>query len=104
MSEHNPISESGYRGAESMDEVQLRKAATKRLEDRRGLQAHALAYVLVNGFLSAIWLFGGGGFFWPIFPIFGWGIGLAFHVWAIVSPEPSEERIRAEMRRIAGQD
>lgn len=104
MSEHNPISEPGYRGTESADEVQLRRAATKRLEDRRGLQAHALAYVLVNAFLSTIWLIGGEGFFWPIFPIFGWGIGLAFHVWAVVSPEPSEDRIRAEMRKIAGQD
>ncbi len=84
----------------SAAEVELRKAAVKRLEDRRGLQAHLLAYVLVNLFLTVIWALNGGGFFWPLFPMFGWGIGVAFHIWAVVSPEPSEERIRAEMQRL----
>lgn len=81
----------------------LRRRAVQRLEDRRGLQAHVLAYVLVNGFLVAIWAMNDGGFFWPVFPILGWGIGLAFHVWAIVSPEPSEDKIQQEMRRLSGE-
>lgn len=38
---------------------------------------------------------------WPAFPLLGWGIGLAFNVWEVVSPQPTEDRIRAEMERIA---
>ncbi|MBC7291168.1 MAG: 2TM domain-containing protein [Actinotalea sp.] len=80
---------------------QLRAAAVKRLEARRGLGAHALAYVLVNGFLVVIWWMNGTeGFFWPAFPILGWGIGLAFNAWDVLFPGPSEERIRAEMDRL----
>lgn len=53
-------------------------------------------------FLVVLWAMTTGptGFFWPVFPVLGWGIGLAFHVWEVVSPEPSEEKIRAEMERL----
>lgn len=79
----------------------LRARARKRLDDRRGLGAHALAYVLVNGFLVVIWMMNGADtFFWPIFPILGWGIGLAFNAWDVLFPGPSEDRIRAEMDRL----
>jgi hypothetical protein len=79
----------------------LRQRAVKRLEDRRGLTADLLAYVMVNAFLIVIWAVTSSGFFWPIFPLFGWGIGLAFHVWGVLSPPPTEERIRAEMDRLS---
>jgi hypothetical protein len=100
----NDVDETRYEppAKTSATEGELRKAAVKRLEDRRGLQAHLLAYLLVNGFLVGIWAITGGGFFWPMFPMFGWGIGVAFHIWAVVSPEPSEEKIKAEMQRLAG--
>jgi hypothetical protein len=80
----------------------LRSAAIKQLRKKRDLQAHLLAYVTVNMLLVGIWLFTSpGGFFWPIFPLLGWGIGLAFHVWDVYSPEMfSEEKIQAEMRRL----
>lgn len=82
-------------------EAALRARATKRLEDRRGLGAHALAYVLVNGFLVVIWMMNGTDtFFWPVFVLLGWGIGLAFNAWDVLVPGPSEERIRAEMDRL----
>jgi hypothetical protein len=82
------------------NEQELRAQAVKRLEARRGLSAHALAYVLVNGFLVAIWFATQSGFFWPVFVIFGWGIGLAFNAWDVFSPVASEDRIRAEMERL----
>jgi hypothetical protein len=40
------------------------------------------------------------GFFWPIFPIFGWGIGLVFNAWDVYREPVSEERIRREMGRL----
>ena len=82
------------------DEADLRKRAEKRIEAKRGLGAHALAYLLVNGSLVVIWYMTGDGFFWPAFPILGWGIGLAFNAWDVYSPAPSEARIRAEMDRL----
>lgn len=48
---------------------------------RAAFQRHAASFLLVNGFLIAVWYFtsGGGRYFWPIWSILGWGIGLAFH-------------------------
>jgi hypothetical protein len=84
------------------DPADLRELAVTRLRKRRDLQAHLLAYVLVNLFLNGIWLLTSpGGFYWPMIPMFGWGIGLAFHIWDVYSPEvPPEERIEREMTRL----
>ncbi len=37
---------------------------------------HLRAYVAVNLLLVAIWALTGAGYFWPIWPILGWGIGV----------------------------
>ncbi len=81
----------------------LREAAVTGLRKKRDLQAHVLAYVLVNLFLNGIWLLTTpGGFYWPMFPLLGWGIGLAFHVWDVyVGSNPSEAAIRTEMDRLS---
>ena len=85
------------------DPEDLREIAITRLRKRRDLQAHLLAYILVNLFLNVIWvLTTPGGFYWPMIPMFGWGIGLAFHIWDVYSPEvPPEERIEREIDAIA---
>ncbi|MCA2219289.1 2TM domain-containing protein [Jidongwangia harbinensis] len=42
-----------------------------------------------------------GGFYWPAFPLFLWGIGVVFHVWDYYAPAgPAESRIQREMRRL----
>jgi hypothetical protein len=82
------------------NDAELRRLAVKRLEDKRGLMAHALAYVLVNLLLVAVWRATGAVFFWPVFPIFGWGIGLAFHAWSVFWPEPGPAQIEREIERI----
>ena len=87
-------------GREGPDDTVLREAALKKLKARRSLEAHVLAYVLVNGFLVTVWAVTGAGFFWPALPMFGWGIGLAFNIWDVLSPEPSNTRIEAEMERL----
>jgi class 3 adenylate cyclase len=46
---------------------------------------HAVAYVLVNAFLIAIWAAGGGGYFWPLWPILGWGLGLGMHAAPLIA-------------------
>jgi hypothetical protein len=79
-----------------------RELAIKQLRKKRDLQAHLLAYVLVNLLLNAIWLLTSpGGFYWPMIPLLGWGIGVAFHVWDVYVPEtPPEDRIQREMNLI----
>jgi 2TM domain len=85
------------------DVAELRELAVARLHKKRDLQAHLLAYVLVNLLLNVIWfLTGPDSFYWPIIPMLGWGIGVAFHTWDVYAPEtPSEERIRREMDRLS---
>jgi hypothetical protein len=80
----------------------LRNAAVERLKKKREFYQHLLAYVLVNAFLVGLWaLVSDGGFFWPVFSILGWGIGLAFHAWETFSwPAFSEEKIRREMDKL----
>lgn len=99
------MSEQNYRPPQPMagfagDERELRERALKRLKDKRDLKAHILAYVTVNLLLVGIWAVSGAGFFWPVFPLLGWGIGLTFHVWDVVSPEPGPREIEAEMNRL----
>ncbi len=82
------------------DDQELRRLAVKRLEDRRGLVAHVMAFVMVNLLLIAIWYATSAEFFWPVFPIFGWGIGLAFHAWDVLWPAAGEQKIQQEMERL----
>jgi hypothetical protein len=40
------------------------------------MRAHAATYVLVNLFLIGVWAATGAHYFWPIWPIMGWGLAL----------------------------
>ena len=83
-------------------DLELRQAAIARLRKKRSLQAHLLAYLMVNLFFNVIWLAADAGFYWPVIPMFGWGIGLVFHIWDVYEPSaPSEEKIEREVRRLA---
>jgi hypothetical protein len=79
-------------------EDELRRRAVKRLRAKAGFWTHLVVYLAVNAFLVTIWFFTGTGFFWPIFPIAGWGIGVAANAWDVFGREPvTEERIQREM-------
>lgn len=79
----------------------LRDQAIKRLKQKRDFMAHVLTYVAVNAFIVGIWAFTSGGFFWPIFPMGGWGIGLLMHGWDVYFGGTTEEDIAKEMDRLA---
>ena len=51
----------------------------RRSRQRAELRAHLASFVLVNALLVAIWAATGADYFWPIWPILGWGIGIASH-------------------------
>jgi hypothetical protein len=48
-------------------------------DEGKGFMAHFTSYVIINAFLIGIWAMTGGGYFWPAWPLMGWGIGIAFH-------------------------
>jgi hypothetical protein len=47
-----------------------------------GVRIHTGAYLWATVAMIAIWAATGTGYFWPIWPILGWGIGVASHTGA----------------------
>ncbi len=82
------------------DSGNQREEAVKRVKAKRDFRNHLAAYLIVNTLLVVIWAASGGGYFWPIWPILGWGVGLAFNWWSAYFQRPiSEDEIRREMER-----
>jgi class 3 adenylate cyclase len=71
------------------------------------LKTHFTIYALVNLMLIGIWAASGAGYFWPIWPMLGWGIGVAMHAapWLArrgrQAPERNADRLE-EVRKPAG--
>jgi len=52
----------------------------RKARSEKPFRAHATSYLLVIAMLVIIWaLTTPGGYFWPVWPMLGWGIGLAAH-------------------------
>lgn len=82
-------------------ETDLRGQAIRSLHKKRDFRTHLLAYVLVNAMLIVIWAVTGASFFWPIFPIVGWGIRVIFNAWDVYGRRPiTEEEIAREQDRL----
>jgi len=88
--------------ATTTPDTDVRDRAVARLKKRHDFHVHLLVYVAINGFSTLLWaMTSDGGFFWPIFLMFFWGIGLVANAWDVYrGSEPSEEQIRREMTRM----
>lgn len=87
------------------NEEELRQQAVERLKKRRDFRGHVFMYVAVNTVLVVIWAVTGAGFFWPIFPILGWGVGVAANAWDVYGRKPiGEDEIRRETERLRGRE
>ena len=86
----------------TMHDGALRERAIGRLRKRHEFYGHLLVYALVNGFLVLIWaMTNPDGFFWPVFPMVGWGIGLVMHAWDTFCHDTFDEAaIGREVRRL----
>ena len=80
----------------------LREQARERLEKRRDFKTHLFIYFVVNAVLVAIWAIATpDSLFWPIFPILGWGIGVAGNAWDVFVRKPiTEAEVDREEQRL----
>lgn len=58
---------------------EIERLAHKRAGAKLGWYVHALVYVAVNLFVLAISRYGFGHRPWSVYPLLGWGLGLALH-------------------------
>jgi hypothetical protein len=52
-------------------------------DQRREFAEHVRLYLTVMGLLVVIWALTGMGYFWPVWPIVGWGVGIVSHASAL---------------------
>jgi len=59
-----------------------------------------VTYVVVNLMFVGIWAVTCGGYFWPAWIIFGWGVGLVLNAWDVYFRRPiTEADIDRELAR-----
>ena len=90
---------------ENRDE-QLWRIAKKRADFKK----HLASYIIINGFLWALWFFTGrshdddyNGIPWPIWSTLGWGVGLAFSYFHAYH-ENRDETIMKEYQKLKDRD
>lgn len=84
------------------------KEAREYVSKLRRFYTDAFIYAVVNLGLILIWAISGGGYFWPIWVIVGWGIGLGVHAFYLglipqintVAPFMTKEWEENEVRRV----
>jgi 2TM domain-containing protein len=80
--------------------LEERQEARKRVQARRDFGTHLVTYLVVNAFLVLVWAVTGTGYFWPIWIIGGWGVGLVLHAWDTFLRKPvTEADVDAELTR-----
>ncbi len=78
-----------------------RQLARKRVQARRDFGSHLVAYIVVNALLIVVWASTGAGYFWPVWVLAGWGVGLILHAWDVFVRRPvTDADVDAELRRI----
>lgn len=77
------------------------EAAFSPVPTHNGLRVHVLMYLLIMTSLVVVWLLTTpGGYFWPVWPMLGWGIGVGAHIIAATSKTtPTRRRQRERIRQ-----
>ena len=63
---------------------ELRRIARRRAGAKLGLYIHAGVYIAVNAFLAAVQLQTTPQLHWNLWPLAGWGLGLAIHATVVL--------------------
>jgi uncharacterized membrane protein len=78
------MSDAFERAAERAEaESQRQRVERHRRGERAGFRIHATVYAAVNLMLIVVWVTTGAGYPWFVFPLLGWGVGLAAHFAAV---------------------
>jgi len=59
--------------------VKVKKEQMSHSQQRKEFKSHLFAFMAINGFLVILNLGVSPGYFWAIYPMLGWGLGLLFH-------------------------
>jgi hypothetical protein len=86
------------------DDKEIREQAVQSLKRKRALNTQVGMWLVISVVLIAIWAASGtDNFFWPVFPIAGWALGLAIQGWSVYGPGArpiSESQIQRESERL----
>ncbi len=93
-----------------MEDKRLYKEARKRVREKKDFYHNLIAYVCVIPFLIALNLRTSPEHWWFVYPMLGWGMGLAMHYLKVFgwpgapyrSAEWEEREIERELRRMSG--
>jgi cytochrome b561 len=81
--------------------TELRERAVEQLKKKRAFYGHLLVYTLVNATIVVVWaMTADGGFFWPVFPMLGWGIGVVMNAWDVWHGDFTEAQVAHEVQRL----
>jgi hypothetical protein len=80
----------------------IERSAEEARAAREGFRVHAVVYVAVNIMLVVIWALTWTGHPWFVYPLLGWGIGLAAHYTAVRNLTGRERRLQAELHAAGG--
>ena len=80
----------------------LRDQAVASIKRKQAFKQMVVAYVAVNALLILVWAVSGAGYFWPVWVLGGWGIGLAFTGYAAYGRRHvvSDDEVAREMTRL----
>lgn len=81
--------------------ITRREQAVRRLKAKYEFKVHLIVYLVTNAMLVLIWFVSSMGYFWPIWPIAGWGIGLIMHGYTVYFGSVfTEDQIQHEMKSL----
>jgi 2TM domain len=88
--------EQGVDGPSSARELAIQRLKMK--QDFKGVLAGGLFAIVI---VVVIWAIGGGGYFWPVWVMFGVAVGVVAQGWKAYGPSNriSEEDVQREMSR-----
>ncbi len=80
----------------------FREREARKILRRRAFWLHATIYAATNVAIFLVWVLVGGGYPWFVFPIIGWGIGLAAHAAAAFLMVSTQDLVlEREQRRLS---
>lgn len=82
-----------------MDAQELYKHARERVKTRKKFYSHVVTWVVMSVFFILLNL-ATTDYFWAIFPILAWGIGVAFHGIQVFTNEWEDTEIEREYERL----